>query len=238
MKIKVSTLGIASLIGMNLLFTDDTKTDVREINQLQQLANYQDILSEDEVGEQAFKEIFFGMGPNVDRLAEEWNSADYNQLIAEIESEEVNRSSYQEVVQKLTQKIQDINPEIFSTFGNALITSNPRKIEEALTAISGILIDIFKEENGVPKHSARSGFAAAAVVVAAVWSVGAAVNWAAVANALGLTNAYAAVNVKTIVHYKTKITASRSMAAASGEAGEISQQRLVAGIAKVYNASK
>ena len=237
MKIRVSTLGIVSLIGVNLLFTDDTQNGVREINQLQQLANYQDILSEDELGEQAFKEIFFGIGPNVDRLAEAWNSADYNQLIAEIESEEVNLSSYQEVVQKLTQKIQAINSETFSILGNALITSNPRKIEEALTTISGILINIFKEENGVPKHSERSGFAAAAVVVAAVWSVGAAVNWAVVANALGLTNAYAAVNVKTIVHYKTKITASRSMEVASGEAGEISQQSLVAGIAKVYNAS-
>lgn len=176
-----------------------------------------------EQGEDYFKEIFFGVGENVDELQKNIDNGAYDRVAAASPEDPEGKVQYSQFVDQTVERIKQDDPTYFDEFEREITSGDPFAVENAVAETSTVINDIIAVEV-VEEEDVVNGYClwGPAVFAAAVWDAAIVVNYGA------LVNVYAGVLVKAEI----ELAGARNVLA--GESGEISKQDLVAGITKTY----
>ncbi|MYQ49991.1 sporulation delaying protein family toxin [Streptomyces sp. SID4912] len=133
-----------------------------------------------EDGHQLFAGLFFGQGPVAAKLAADGN-------LNGIEPGVNDNAEAVRAVAELIKKIELKSPGIFADFSAKARSGDPRLVDQAMTAVSQVLVDVSDSNGSVPSESGACVVLVVSVAVAAV----------AVAVATGgfFINAAAVINV-------------------------------------------
>ncbi|WP_406406607.1 sporulation delaying protein family toxin [Streptomyces halstedii] len=137
-------------------------------------------LSAAEDGHQLFAGLFFGQGPVAAKLAADGN-------LNGIEPGVNDNAKAVRAVAELIKKIELKSPGVFVDFSAKARSGDPRLVDEAMTDVSQVLVDVSDSNGSVPSESGACVVLVVSVAVAAV----------AVAVATGgfFINAAAVINV-------------------------------------------